>query len=121
MLEDSGLQCVCLIDSHQWRERFNAINSKMARLICEGRLHTLNFPHPAWHIELFLMQETDMAEIVIPGAGLGGKPMAYSQSVCHIDHAALAAERYEQFITDPGPIMVGAVQGTSCFGSANAG
>ncbi len=59
-----------------------------------------------------------MAEIVIPGAGLGGMPMSYTQSVCHIDHAALAAERYEQFITDPGPIMVGAVQGASCFGPA---
>lgn len=50
----------------------------------------------------------------IPGLG----PMANTQSVCHVDHAVQAAERYEQFLENPGPIMVGAVQGASCFGPA---
>jgi sulfide:quinone oxidoreductase len=48
--------------------------------------------------------------------GLG--PAANSISVCHVDHAAAAAERWRQFCDDPGPIVVGAVQGASCFGPA---
>ena len=48
--------------------------------------------------------------------GLG--PAANSISICHVDHATAAAERWERFCRDPGPIVVGAVQGASCFGPA---
>jgi sulfide:quinone oxidoreductase len=46
--------------------------------------------------------------------GLG--PKANSASICHVDHAAEAAERWERFCNDPGPLVIGAVQGASCFG-----
>lgn len=48
--------------------------------------------------------------------GLG--PEGYTTSVCHVDHAAVAAQDWEKFMEDPGPIIVGAVQGASCFGPA---
>ncbi len=48
--------------------------------------------------------------------GLG--PQANSISICHVDHAAQAAKRWERFCEDPGPMVVGAVQGASCFGPA---
>jgi sulfide:quinone oxidoreductase len=48
--------------------------------------------------------------------GLG--PEANSISICHVDHAAAAAERWERFCREPGPIVIGAVQGASCFGPA---
>jgi len=41
-----------------------------------------------------------------------------TQSVCHVDHAAHAAEAWEAFCANPGPIVVGAVQGASCYGPA---
>jgi sulfide:quinone oxidoreductase len=41
-----------------------------------------------------------------------------TQSVCHVDHAAHAAEAWEKFCANPGPILVGAVQGASCYGPA---
>lgn len=50
----------------------------------------------------------------IPGLG----PNANTQSICHIDHAEQAANAFEQFCQNPGPIVVGAVQGASCFGPA---
>ena len=50
----------------------------------------------------------------IPGLG----PDANSLSICHVDHAGKAADRWERFCQDPGPIVVGAVQGASCFGPA---
>lgn len=48
--------------------------------------------------------------------GLG--PQGLSQSVCQVDHAEAAAARWEEFCKDPGPMVVGAVQGASCFGPA---
>jgi sulfide:quinone oxidoreductase len=35
-----------------------------------------------------------------------------------VDHAAKAAEDLDKFMQDPGPIIIGAVQGASCFGPA---
>ena len=35
-----------------------------------------------------------------------------------MDHAEAAAGRWDAFVKDPGPIVVGAVQGASCFGPA---
>lgn len=48
--------------------------------------------------------------------GLG--PEANTQSICHVDHASNAFEAFETFCENPGPIVVGAVQGASCFGPA---
>ena len=49
-------------------------------------------------------------------AGLG--PQGYTQSVCTVEHAERAAEAYRGFLAAPGPVVVGAVQGASCFGPA---
>jgi sulfide:quinone oxidoreductase len=50
----------------------------------------------------------------IPGLG----PEAYTQSICTVAHAEKAWEAYQGFLKDPGPILVGAGQGASCFGPA---
>ena len=51
----------------------------------------------------------------VPGAG---PDAGHTQSVCTTPHAQHAWEAYEAFVQDPGPIVVGAVQGASCFGPA---
>jgi len=48
--------------------------------------------------------------------GLG--PEAYTVSVCKTEHAASAAENTESLFNDPGPVVIGAAQGASCFGPA---
>ncbi len=48
--------------------------------------------------------------------GLG--PDAHTQSICHVDHAAKAQAAFMEFVKNPGPIVVGAAQGASCFGPA---
>jgi len=48
--------------------------------------------------------------------GLG--PDRHTQSICHVDHAVRAHAAFEAFCDKPGPIVVGAVQGASCFGPA---
>jgi sulfide:quinone oxidoreductase len=48
--------------------------------------------------------------------GLG--PQANTNSICDVGHARLASEKWEAFCKDPGPMVVGAVQGASCYGPA---
>jgi len=48
--------------------------------------------------------------------GLG--PNGHTQSVCHVDHAVTSNDNWQAFVKDPGPIVVGAVQGASCYGPA---
>jgi len=48
--------------------------------------------------------------------GLG--PNGHTHSVCTIDHAEKAYDDWKAFVKDPGPIVVGSVQGASCFGPA---
>ena len=53
----------------------------------------------------------------VPGLGpasVGG----FTQSICHVDHAVHAEQAWEEFVNNPGPIVVGAVQGASCYGPA---
>ena len=50
----------------------------------------------------------------VPGLG----PEGHTQSVCTLPHAQAAWEAYEAFLREPGPVVVGAAQGASCFGPA---
>ncbi len=48
--------------------------------------------------------------------GLG--PKGHTSSICHVEHAVESGKAWEDFVKDPGPIVVGAVQGASCYGPA---
>lgn len=48
----------------------------------------------------------------------GFGPEKNTNSVCDVDHAMTANGKWEEFCKDPGPIVVGAVQGASCYGPA---
>jgi len=50
----------------------------------------------------------------VPGLG----PAGFTQSICTHEHAARAWERYQEFLKAPGPIVIGAAAGASCFGPA---
>ena len=48
----------------------------------------------------------------------GFGPEANTVSICTTDHAAAAAKAFDRFCENPGPIVVGAAQGASCYGPA---
>lgn len=56
----------------------------------------------------------DLAFDEIEGFG----PEALTNSVCQVEHAEISGKNWEAFCANPGPIVVGAVQGASCFGPA---
>ena len=51
----------------------------------------------------------------IPGLGPDG---GFTQSVCTTPHATAAWDAYQAFLQDPGPVVIGAAPGASCFGPA---
>lgn len=50
----------------------------------------------------------------VPGAG----PAGHTHSICTVDHAEQTWADYQEFLKDPGPAVIGALPGASCFGPA---
>ncbi|KTG16111.1 MULTISPECIES: FAD-dependent oxidoreductase [unclassified Guyparkeria] len=51
----------------------------------------------------------------VEGAGPHG---GYTESVCTIDHAEQAYDDFKKLVENPGPVIVGAMPGASCYGPA---
>lgn len=80
----------------------------------ENRLELSNGENLSYDY-LVIATGPDLAFDEIPGLG----PLTgFTQSICHVDHAETAAQAFEALVANPGPIVVGAVQGASCFGPA---
>lgn len=55
----------------------------------------------------------------VPGAGpVSSGGGGHTHSVCSVDHAEAFFKDYEEFLKAPGPIVIGAMPGASCFGPA---
>jgi len=63
---------------------------------------------------LIIATGPDLAFDEVPGLG----PSGHTQSICHVSHAIQAKAAFDQLVKAPGPIVVGAVQGASCYGPA---
>ena len=64
---------------------------------------------------LIIATGPELAFDEIPGFGPHG---GFTQSVCHIDHAEQAEQVFQKLLKAPGPVIIGAAQGASCFGPA---
>jgi NADH dehydrogenase FAD-containing subunit len=51
---------------------------------------------------------------IVPGLG----PDGYAQTITSLADAERAGQAWQKFLEDPGPVVVGATQGASCFGAA---
>lgn len=63
---------------------------------------------------LIISTGPELAFDEIPGFG----PEHNTHSVCQAHHAEKAAEAVDNLIKNPGPVIIGAAQGASCFGPA---
>jgi sulfide:quinone oxidoreductase len=63
---------------------------------------------------LIIATGPELAFDEVPGLG----PEKETQSVCHIDHAERTKGAFEALVKSGGPVVIGAVQGASCFGPA---
>jgi sulfide:quinone oxidoreductase len=80
----------------------------------ENRIELVNGESVSYDY-LVIATGPELAFDEIPGLGPHG---GHTQSVCHIDHAEQARGVFEQLLKNPGPVIIGAVQGASCFGPA---
>lgn len=63
---------------------------------------------------LIISTGPELAFDEIPGFG----PEHYTHSVCQAHHAEKAATAVDELVKNPGPVIIGAAQGASCFGPA---
>lgn len=75
-------------------------------LLANGRVVTYDY--------LVITTGPKLAFDEVPGLG----PQANTISVCTTPHAEDAHEKYRQFLGNPGPVVIGAAAGASCFGPA---
>ena len=80
-----------------------------ARQVHTGAGETLDYDY------LLICTGPKLAFEEVPGSGPDG---GYTQSVCTTAHAQQTWTAYEDFVKHPGPVVIGAVQGASCFGPA---
>jgi sulfide:quinone oxidoreductase len=75
-------------------------------VLANGRLVTYDY--------LVITTGPKLAFDEVPGLG----PQANTISVCTTPHAEDAHEKYRRFLDNPGPVVIGAAAGASCFGPA---
>ncbi|MGB5772169.1 MAG: FAD-dependent oxidoreductase, partial [Crocosphaera sp.] len=87
--------------------RVTQLEPKRQQITVEDKIITYDYAIVATGAELAIE--------AIPGLG---PETGYTQSVCSPHHAQQARQAWCQFLADPGPLVVGAVPGASCFGPA---
>ncbi|MHA3902942.1 NAD(P)/FAD-dependent oxidoreductase [Castellaniella sp. WN] len=89
-------------------KRVTAIDAAGNRLTLDGGME-LEYDY------LVIATGPKLAFDEVPGAG----PIdGHTYSICTVDHAEQWWVRYQEFLKDPGPIIIGALPGASCFGPA---
>ncbi|OQW94219.1 MAG: pyridine nucleotide-disulfide oxidoreductase [Beggiatoa sp. IS2] len=113
-----------------WRERID-ITLPLAPLLASkhinfiaGTVTYIDANHNRLHLAnceiidydyLLLTTGPELAYAEVPGLG----PLeGFTQSVCTIGEAEQAYKEYKKLLDKPGPVVIGAVRGTSCFGPA---
>jgi len=97
------------------RKKIDFIQARAAKVRPEANAVDLATGETVEYDYLVIATGPELAFDEIEGLGPHG---GHTQSVCHVDHAAMARDAWEEFVKNPGPIVVGAVQGASCFGPA---
>ena len=96
------------------KKGINFVPSGVREIHADRSQLTLRNGHNLDYDYLIIATGPRLAFELIDGMG----PDGHTQSVCHVDHAVEAHNAFEEFCKNPGPIVVGAVQGASCFGPA---
>ena len=80
----------------------------------QNRLILVDGSHVAYDY-LVIATGPKLAFDEVPGSGPHG---GHTHSICTVEHAQMAHDGWEEFLKQPGPIVIGAMAGASCFGPA---
>lgn len=95
-------------------QRIRFISSAATGLDPNANMITLENGETVTYDYLIIATGPDLAFDEIEGFG----PAHFTTSVCDVEHATTANAKWDAFCKTPGPIIVGAVQGASCYGPA---
>ncbi len=102
------------IRPHLEKKGIDFVAQRVSRIDAEGNALALQDGSMLPYDYLIITTGPKLAFDEVPGAG----PEGHTQSICLVDHAEQAFERYQEFLKDPGPAIIGAMPGASCFGPA---
>jgi sulfide:quinone oxidoreductase len=94
------------------------IGQPASRIDAEGNAVELQDGSRISYDYLVITTGPRLAFAEVPGSGPSAASGGHTQSICTVDHAEQARAAYERFIEAPGPAVIGAMPGASCFGPA---
>ncbi|HVP02064.1 MAG TPA: FAD-dependent oxidoreductase [Solirubrobacteraceae bacterium] len=97
------------------RKGIRFVNEAAARVDLEAHTVTTVSGEQIAYDRLLVATGPRLAFEKIPGLG---PESGHTQSVCNMEHAEQAAQAWERFLANPGPVVVGTAQGGSCFGAS---
>jgi sulfide:quinone oxidoreductase len=97
------------------RRNINLVADTVTRIIPEENRLELENSDPIAFDYLVIATGPKLAFEEVEGSGPHG---GYTHSVCTVDHAELAFADYQKLAEEPGPVIIGAMAGASCFGPA---
>lgn len=102
------------IEPYLKKKGINFIHATCTKIDAEGNKLELNNGDSVDYDFLVIATGPRLAFEEVEGSG----PEGHTSSVCTIDHAEQAWEKYKAALDEPGPIIIGAMPFASCFGPA---
>ena len=103
------------IAPHLNKKGIDFIAQRVDRIDAEGSALELADGQRLAYDYLVITTGPKLAFDEVPGSG---PVQGHTQSICTVDHAEKAWADYQAFLQDPGPAIIGAMPGASCFGPA---
>ncbi len=97
------------------RKSIKFIAQTVTEIDANGNQLTLADGNKVDYDYLILTTGPKLAFEEVEGSGPHG---GHTQSVCTVDHAEAAYDAYQKLLEEPGPVVIGAMPGASCFGPA---
>ncbi|MDR9469040.1 FAD/NAD(P)-binding oxidoreductase [Marinospirillum sp.] len=103
------------IEPHLKKHKINFIAQRVDKIDAQDNSLTLANGESVGYDHLMIMTGPKLSFEEVPGSGPHG---GHTQSVCTLDHAQASYKNFEELCEDPGPVVVGAMAGASCYGPA---
>ena len=101
------------------RKKIGFIAKEVTQIDAPGNKLTLIDGQTLDYDYLIIATGPQLAFDEVPGAGpVSSGGGGFTHSICHVDHAQEFFANYQEFLKNPGPIVIGAMPGASCFGPA---
>jgi sulfide:quinone oxidoreductase len=101
------------------RKGIGFIAQPVSKIDADGSKVTLGDGQTLTYDYLVITTGPKLSFSEVPGAGpVEGGGGGFTHSICSVDHAQAFFADYENFLKNPGPVVIGAMPGASCFGPA---